>query len=34
MWDRKEEEGCCIERATANDYIHNQMSNQVTSGVT
>ena len=34
MWDRKEEEGCCIERATASDYIHNQMSNQVTSRVT
>jgi hypothetical protein len=38
MWehraDMNEAEGCCIERATASDYIHNQMSNQVTSRVT
>ena len=38
MWehraDRKEAEGCCIERATASDYIHNQMSKQVTNTVT
>jgi hypothetical protein len=38
MWehsaDRKEAEGCCIERATASDYIHNQMSKQVTNRVT
>jgi len=38
MWehraDRKEAEGCYIERATANDYIHNQMSKQVTNRVT
>jgi len=38
MWehraDRKEAEGCCIERATASDYIYNQMSKQVTNRVT
>ena len=38
MWehraDRKEAEGCCIERATASEYIHNQMSKQVTNRVT
>ena len=38
MWehraDRKEAEGCCIKRATASDYIHNQMSKQVTNTVT
>jgi len=38
MWehraDKKEAEGCCIERATASDYIHNQMSKQVTNTVT
>jgi len=38
MWehraDIKEAEGCCIERATASDYIHNQMSKQVTNRVT
>ena len=26
----KEAEGSCLERATASDYIHNQMSKQVT----
>ena len=38
MWehraDRKEAEGCCIERATASEYIHSQMSKQVTNRVT
>ena len=38
MWehraDPKEAEGCCIERATASEYIHNQMSKQVTNRVT
>jgi len=34
MADKKEAEGCCIERATASDYIHNQMSKQVTNRVT
>jgi len=38
MWehkaDRKEAEGRCIERATASDYIHNQMNKQVTNTVT
>jgi hypothetical protein len=29
-----EAEGCCIKRATASDYIHNQISKQVTSRVT
>jgi hypothetical protein len=37
MWehrtDMKEAEGCCIERATASDYIHDQMSNHVTNRV-
>ncbi|KAF2027642.1 hypothetical protein EK21DRAFT_91299 [Setomelanomma holmii] len=32
MWEHRagmnEAEGCCIERATASDYIHNQMSKQ------
>jgi len=38
MWEHRadmdEAEGCCIERATASDYIHNQMSKQVTNTVT
>jgi hypothetical protein len=38
MWehraDMNEAEGCCIKRATASDYIHNQMSKQVTRRVT
>jgi len=38
MWehraDKKEAEGCCIERATASEYIHNQMSKLVTNRVT
>ena len=38
MWvhraDMDEAEGCCIERATASDFIHNQMSKQVTNRVT
>ena len=29
-----EADGFCIERATASDYIHNQMSKQVTNRVT
>jgi hypothetical protein len=32
--DIKEAEGCCVERATKDDYIHNQMSKQVTNRVT
>jgi hypothetical protein len=31
---KKEAEGCCIERATQSDYIHNRMSKQVTNNVT
>jgi hypothetical protein len=39
LWDmggqgRREEEGYCIEGATQSDYIHNQMSKQVTNRVT
>jgi hypothetical protein len=38
MWehreDMKEVEDCCIERAIESDYIHNQISKQVTNGVT
>jgi hypothetical protein len=38
MWehraDMNEAEGCCIERATASDYIHNQMSKHLTIRVT
>jgi len=38
MWehraDTNEAEGCYIERATASDCIHNQMSKQVTNTVT
>jgi hypothetical protein len=32
--DMKEAEGCRIERAIENDYIHNQMSKHVTNIVT
>jgi hypothetical protein len=31
---KKEAEGCCIERATQSDYIHHQMSKQVTNKLT
>ena len=34
MADTNEAEGCCIERATASDYIHDQMSKQMTNRVT
>jgi hypothetical protein len=31
---RREEESCCIERATQSDHIHDQISKQVTNRVT